>query len=58
MVDGQPLFADEAIEAAFDASGVAVDRARVDGEPRLLARWIARRAARMQLREPGLEVLG
>jgi cytosine/adenosine deaminase-related metal-dependent hydrolase len=57
MVDGQPLVADEAIEAAFDAAGVAVDRAHVDGEPRLLARWIARRTARMQLREPGLEVL-
>jgi cytosine/adenosine deaminase-related metal-dependent hydrolase len=57
MVDGQPLVADEAMDAAFDASGVVFERARVDDRPRLVARWIARKIERMQLGEPGLEVL-
>jgi cytosine/adenosine deaminase-related metal-dependent hydrolase len=57
MIDGMPLVADAAMRPAFDAVRQAHTRVRVDHEPRLMARWIARRAAAMTLREPGLEVV-
>ena len=56
MIDGAPLVADTALEAAFTARRTAFRRVQVDGSPRLLARWIADRAAALGAREPGLEL--
>jgi hypothetical protein len=44
------------MKAVFAASRQPHADARVDGEPRYIARWIARRARRMAICEPGLEV--
>lgn len=57
MVEGRPAVAAPDLSGVFSATGTAVLPARVDGEPRLVARWIGRRAARAGLREPGFEVL-
>src|SRR5262249_12973412 len=45
MIDGAPLFMDLALQAAFATRRMALRRVRVDGSPRVLARWIADRAA-------------
>jgi cytosine/adenosine deaminase-related metal-dependent hydrolase len=58
MIEGQPLYGVPELEPVFDACRVAHAPVRVDDEPRLLARWIARRAAAMTVREPGLDVGG
>ena len=41
---------------AFAARRPPFRRARVDGTPRLLARWIADRLAALDAREPGVEL--
>jgi hypothetical protein len=56
MVGGVPCVGDYAMKAVFAASRQPHADARVDGEPRYIARWIARRARRMAICEPGLEV--
>ncbi len=56
MIDGKPCVAEPALAAAFEASGVAAMPARVDGAPRVVARWIGRHASEMQLQESGFEV--
>jgi cytosine/adenosine deaminase-related metal-dependent hydrolase len=56
MIDGAPLVVEERLENVFGACRQPFRRIRVDGSPRLLARWIASRAARLRLTEPGLEV--
>lgn len=53
MIDGRPVVADAALAAVFDGSRPAT--VYVDGQMRLLAPRIARRARRLTLREPGLE---
>ena len=55
MIDGAPLVADAALEGVFSARREGFRRVRVDDEPRLLARWIADRAAAVGASEPGLE---
>jgi cytosine/adenosine deaminase-related metal-dependent hydrolase len=58
MIDGKPCVAEATLAAAFEASGVAAVPARVDGAPRVVARWIGRYASAMRLQEPGFEVQG
>jgi cytosine/adenosine deaminase-related metal-dependent hydrolase len=55
MVAGQPLLTDFDLAPLF-GSARASTAVRVDGAPKLLARAIARRAATVVFREPGLEV--
>jgi cytosine/adenosine deaminase-related metal-dependent hydrolase len=57
MVDGQPLVGEPSLAAVFTAGHAPVARVTLDGEPRLMAGWIAQRAASLRLREPGLEVV-
>jgi cytosine/adenosine deaminase-related metal-dependent hydrolase len=57
MVGGQPLYGEPAMRPLFERKGERVDLVLVDGMPRLLAHWIARRASSMTVRESGLEVL-
>jgi cytosine/adenosine deaminase-related metal-dependent hydrolase len=52
---GDVALADPVLAARFDGSGALV-AARVDGRPRRIARWMARRVRQMRLCEPGLEV--
>jgi cytosine/adenosine deaminase-related metal-dependent hydrolase len=54
MIDGTPLVADPALAGVFAARRAGFRRARVDGLPRLLARWIADRASALEVDEPGL----
>lgn len=54
MRDGEPLLADERMAEIFHARRESCTRAWVDGSERWLAKWIARRAARLALEEPGL----
>jgi cytosine/adenosine deaminase-related metal-dependent hydrolase len=56
MIDGQPGVGEPALSRAFDAAGVASAPAVLDGAPRIVARWIAKHVAQMQLQEPGFEV--
>ena len=56
MVDGMPAIGDLDLMPAFGAAGVAAMPARVDGSPRVVAKWIGTRVARMGLQEPGFEV--
>jgi cytosine/adenosine deaminase-related metal-dependent hydrolase len=56
MLGGRPALAERGMVRMFEHAGVAASDAHVNGSPRLLARWIARRASRLSLREPGLEV--
>lgn len=56
MMAGRPLVAERQFAKVFSALRESITAVRVDGSPRLMARWIADRASRMQLREPGLEV--
>jgi hypothetical protein len=44
------------LSGVFAPAGVAARPASLDGQPRLVARWIAAQVARMQLQEPGFEV--
>jgi cytosine/adenosine deaminase-related metal-dependent hydrolase len=56
MIDGRPVVAEPALSRVFDAAGVPASQAAVDGAPRMVARWIARRVSDMRLQEPGFEV--
>jgi cytosine/adenosine deaminase-related metal-dependent hydrolase len=56
MVDGVPLFGGQEMRPVFVAREQSFATVTVNGANRLLAAWIARRTARMTLREPGLEV--
>jgi cytosine/adenosine deaminase-related metal-dependent hydrolase len=56
MRDGEPLVADSGLAEVFHARRESSTRAWVDGSERLLARWIAKRAARLSEGEPGLQV--
>ena len=56
MVDGAPAIADPALVEVFRATATAHLPARVDGAPRVVARWIGRRAVALAVSEPGFEV--
>lgn len=56
MIDGKPCVAEPALAPAFIATGVPTMSARVDGNARLVARWIGQHVSKMQLQEPGFEV--
>jgi cytosine/adenosine deaminase-related metal-dependent hydrolase len=56
VIDGRPAIGEPELAPAFRAAGVASLPARVDGSPRIVAKWIGAHVARMQVREPGLEV--
>lgn len=56
MVGGEPAIADPALAEVFSATATAHLPSRVDGSPRLVARWIGRRAAALTVPEPGFEV--
>ncbi len=56
MIDGQPGVGEPAMSRAFDAAGVPHASATLDGSPRIVARWIAKHVAGMQLQEPGFQV--
>lgn len=57
LVGGEPLVGDTALRAVFDSRRQPAARVRVDGRERLMARWIARRVAALDLAEPGLELV-
>jgi cytosine/adenosine deaminase-related metal-dependent hydrolase len=57
MIGGEPVVAESTLAPLFEATGVDASPALLDGSPRLVARWIARRVQRMDLQEPGFEVL-
>jgi len=56
MTDGAPLIGEPEMAPAFRASRTDAMTARVDGAPRMLARWIGWRTAGHAVKEPGLEV--
>lgn len=56
VIGGEPRCGDETMAEVFKATDTAVEAVRVDGEPKLLARWIAQRLRRSQIAEEGLEV--
>jgi cytosine/adenosine deaminase-related metal-dependent hydrolase len=56
MIDGQPGVGEPALSRAFEAAGVSHATATLDGHPRVVARWIARHVAQMDLQEPGFTV--
>ena len=58
MIGGMPMIGDRSMRAVFAAMRQSCVDALVDGAPRLLTRWIARRVQAMVIREPGLEVAG
>ena len=56
MIDGKPLVGDDPMSTVFEASATAAMAARIDGQPRRVARWIGRHVLATRMREPGLEV--
>jgi hypothetical protein len=56
MVDGRCRVGSPQLATVFAHLGTRAVEVVLDGSPRLLERWIARRASRLRLREPGLEV--
>ena len=57
MISGEPAIAEPSLGQVFDATNVDTSAALLDGAPRLVARWIGKRVSKMQLSEPGFEVL-
>jgi cytosine/adenosine deaminase-related metal-dependent hydrolase len=57
MVDGEPRVGEPGMAPVFAATRTPVMPATVDGAPRIVARWIGRHVAAMQLSEPGFEVI-
>ena len=57
MISGEPVIAELSLASVFDAADVDTSAAVLDGSPRLVARWIARHVTKMQLAEPGFEVV-
>jgi cytosine/adenosine deaminase-related metal-dependent hydrolase len=55
MIDGAPLVADCDLGDVFRSQSKSHKRVRVDGDERLMAEWIVKRAAKLALPEPGLE---
>jgi cytosine/adenosine deaminase-related metal-dependent hydrolase len=56
MIGGAPLCGDHAMRHVFDTRRQKYVTGAVDGVEKLVARWIARKVARMRLSEPGLEL--
>jgi cytosine/adenosine deaminase-related metal-dependent hydrolase len=56
MLSGRPLVGEPSLMEVFVRQHESYTSVRVDGAPRLLASWIARRAARLAFSEPGLEM--
>jgi cytosine/adenosine deaminase-related metal-dependent hydrolase len=56
MIDGRPVVAEPSLSRVFDAAAVATSMATLDGAPRVVSRWIARKVAAMRLQEPGFQV--
>jgi cytosine/adenosine deaminase-related metal-dependent hydrolase len=56
MVGGAPTVGAPELREVFSAARTPVVNATVDGSPRLVSRWIGRRAARLGSGEPGFEV--
>jgi cytosine/adenosine deaminase-related metal-dependent hydrolase len=56
MIGGLPAVAEPSLSRVFDATAVATSTATLDGAPRVVSRWIARKVAAMRLHEPGFEV--
>ena len=56
MIGGEPLVGDDLMRRLFDWRRQPVRLVRVDGRDRWLADWIGRRAVRLRLHEPGLEL--
>ena len=57
MIDGKPVVGEPSLSPVFEATGIDTRPALLDGAKRVVARWIASHVSRMQLREPGFEVL-
>ena len=57
MISGEPAVAEPSLAGVFEANDIEHSPALLDGSPRLVARWIARHVLKMQLAEPGFEVL-
>lgn len=56
MIDGKPCIGEPSLAATFKAAAVASMPAQVDGATRIVASWIGKHVAQMQLHEPGFEV--
>ena len=56
MVDGRASVGEPALQRVFDATGIPTMTAVLDETPRLVARWIGKHVAHMQLQEPGFTV--
>lgn len=56
MIGGRSRVAEPAFRPLFAHLGIPETPATLDGAPRLVAQWIARRARRLRMPEPGLEV--
>ena len=56
MVDGSPRVGQPDMAAVFAAARTATLPATLDGTPRIVARWIGRHVADMQITEAGFEV--
>lgn len=56
MVDGAPRVGDPDMAPAFAAARTAALPATLDGTPRIVARWIGKHVAGMQITEAGFEV--
>jgi cytosine/adenosine deaminase-related metal-dependent hydrolase len=56
VIDGKPAIGEPELAPAFQAAGVSSMPARVDGDSRIVAAWIGKHVAQMELQEPGFEV--
>jgi cytosine/adenosine deaminase-related metal-dependent hydrolase len=57
MIGGEPLVGDQTMRELFSARRQPHALARIDGQLRLLAGWVARRVEKLRLTEPGLELV-
>ena len=57
MIAGKPCVAEPALAPAFKAARISSMQAVVDGYPRVIASWIGSQVSKMQLQEPGFEVV-
>ena len=57
MIGGEPVVAEPLLAHVFGASSVESMPAVLDGFPRCVAGWIGRHVLKMQLQEPGFQVL-
>lgn len=56
MIDGRCRVGSPELAPVFTHLGTRAVEVMLDGSPRLLEHWIARRASQLHLREPGLDV--